>query len=166
MSAAEIIALTSAGLTTVVAVVVPFLAFRFAIRQEQTRWLREQRAQLYVDLLTEAYAEKQQFEFDISDEDVRERMRAYYIDLRLPPPERARLGARCNIIGSLAVNRRFSAIERACNDFLFGPADEGRRIVARGNVAVAVEELQAEIRQELGPDGISLASRGWRRIAL
>ena len=35
----------------VVAIVVPWLAFRWALLREQRQWSREQRAQVYVDLL-------------------------------------------------------------------------------------------------------------------
>jgi hypothetical protein len=100
MEAETVIALLSAGLAAIVAVSVPWMTFRLALRQDQVRWLREQRAQLYVDLLTEAYAEQQYFEYEIADDDTRERMRGHFVDLRLPPMERARLGARGTIFAS------------------------------------------------------------------
>ena len=78
----------------------------------RARWLREQRAQLYVDLLTEAYAEQQHFEYTTADDESRERMREYFVDLRLPPLERARLGARGTIFASRAVNQAFNRLGR------------------------------------------------------
>jgi hypothetical protein len=52
MHAETVIALISTGLAAIIAVVVPWVAFRLALRQDRARWLREQRAQLYVDMLT------------------------------------------------------------------------------------------------------------------
>jgi hypothetical protein len=52
------VAIGSAIIASIVAVAVPWFTFRLALRQDQQRWLREQRSQLYVDLLTEAYAEE------------------------------------------------------------------------------------------------------------
>jgi hypothetical protein len=40
-----------------VAIVVPWLTFRYALRREQRQWSREQRTQVYVDLLVEASVE-------------------------------------------------------------------------------------------------------------
>jgi hypothetical protein len=41
-----------------VAIVVPWLTFRYTLRKDQRQRLREQRAQVYVDLLMEASAEQ------------------------------------------------------------------------------------------------------------
>ena len=40
-----------------VAIVVPWRTFRYALRRERRQWSREQRAQVYVDLLVEASVE-------------------------------------------------------------------------------------------------------------
>jgi hypothetical protein len=93
-----IVALVSSGLAAIIAVAVPWMTFRLTLRLDHTRWLREQRAQLYVDLLTEAYAEQQYFEYDMADDETRARMGRHFTDLRLPPLERARLGARAGSI--------------------------------------------------------------------
>lgn len=87
---AQIVALAPSAIAVIIAVVVPWFTFRLALRQGRIERLHDQRAQLYVDLLTEALAEKEYFEFDIADDDTRKRMRAYRTDLRLPPLERAR----------------------------------------------------------------------------
>jgi hypothetical protein len=85
MKPETVVALLSAGVAAIIAVSVPWMTFRLALRQDQVRWLREQRAQLYADLLTEAYAEQQYFDYQIADDDTREQMRKYFVDLRLPP---------------------------------------------------------------------------------
>jgi hypothetical protein len=158
MEAETVIALLSAGLAAIVAVSVPWMTFRLALRQDQVRWLREQRAQLYVDLLTEAYTEQQYFEYEIADDDTRERMRRHFVDLRLPPMERARLGARGTIFASQTVNRLFNRLQgEALNITLTAwPRHEGDRLVARLRVGEAFDELQAAIRRELAADAISL----------
>lgn len=94
------------AIAAVIAVAVPWLTFRLALRQDRARWLREQRTQPYADLLTEAYAEQQYFEYDVADEETRERMREYFVDFRLPPTDRARLGARSAILASPTVNNQ------------------------------------------------------------
>jgi len=54
MDAGTAIALISVGVSLIIAATVPYMTFKLALRQDQARWLREQRSQLYVDLLTEA----------------------------------------------------------------------------------------------------------------
>ncbi|GAA1690581.1 hypothetical protein GCM10009733_103450 [Nonomuraea maheshkhaliensis] len=156
MTTAEVIALAAALLAAAVAVTVPVLAFRFTIRQEQVRWLREQRAQLYVDMLTEAYAEQQWLERNLLDGEDRQFYDKRFDDLRLSPFERARLGARANIIGSREVNRRFMALQQTA--FWSGVTDrsEGARHMTRIRADEAVEKLQVAIRKDLGSDSIAL----------
>jgi hypothetical protein len=159
MEPETVVALLSAGLAAIIAVSVPWMTFRLALRQDQVRWLREQRAQLYADLLTEAYAEQQYFDYQIADDDTQERMRKYFVDLRLPPLERARLGARGTILASRSVNRLFTRLQAEASNSLFitPPRHEGDRLVARVRVGRALDELQAAIRRELGADTLSLA---------
>jgi hypothetical protein len=111
MDAATVVALVSTGVAAVIAVVVPGMTFRFALRQDAARWLREQRAQLYIDMLTEAQAEQKWIEHTLADKTVQERMMApYFTDTRLPPLERARLGARGAVYSSQTVNRLFNRL--------------------------------------------------------
>lgn len=159
MDAGEKIALFSLIVTTIVAVVVPFLAFQFAVRQEKVRWLREQRAQYYVDLLTEAYAEKQHLEYEMADEETRQYMRAHYVDLRLPPAERAKLGARGNVFGAAEVNRAFNRIQTVAFRSMFGPgAGVPDPITTRMRLATALEDLQAAIQKDLGTEHAVLSA--------
>lgn len=157
-----VIALVSALLGAVVAITVPALAFRFTIRQEQTRWLREQRSQLYVDLLTEAYAEQQWLERELLPDDDRETYARHFDDLRLPQLERARLGARANIIGSREVNRRFMDLQRIGFWSGLTGRSEGERHMTRIRAEEAVENLQRAIREDLGADSIALDGKPQR----
>lgn len=157
MDAGSVIALVSAVLAAVVAIWVPWLAFRFALRQEQVRWLQEQRAQLYTDLLTEAYAEQQWLEYEmLADED---RQRSRFVDLRLPPMERARLGTRANIFGSRHINRLFMRIQHEAiwGTWPRGPEGEAERIRTRVAVAGILDDLQKAVRDDLGTDTIPVA---------
>src|SRR5438067_317716 len=113
------------------ALVVPSTTFRYARQQDELRRLWDRRADLYVDMLTEAMAEQKWFEWDIADDDTRKLMAISYTDLRLQPLERARLSARANIFASPTVNRAFNGVQSAMAKatFLKRPKDEGERSV-------------------------------------
>jgi hypothetical protein len=158
MEAQTAVALGAAALAAIVAVAVPWMTFRLALRQDQLRWLREQRAQLYIELLTEAYAEKQDFHHQLLDDETRARSR--YTDLRLPPLERARLGARSTIYASKAITRLFNQLQHeAASASLAGVRDHNDRLMARVHVDGAFDALQDAIRHELGADLITLEPR-------
>jgi hypothetical protein len=78
------------------------MAYRLTLRQDAIRWLRERRAQLYVDLLTQAHAEQFYLSFVTSSDTAREQMREVFAatDTRLPPLERARLGASGSVLAA------------------------------------------------------------------
>jgi len=65
--------LIAALLATIIAVIVPVMTFRLALRQDQSRWIREQRADLYMDMLTEAYAEQEWLKLETAPESIQER---------------------------------------------------------------------------------------------
>jgi phosphoglycolate phosphatase-like HAD superfamily hydrolase len=143
-------------IAVVIAVLVPWFTFRLALRQDRIRRLHDQRADLYIELLTEAYAEKDYFEYEIEDDETRERMRSYRRDLRLQPLERARLGARGTMFASREVNRLFTTLQaQALAATLAGrPKDEAERLAARLQVGQAFDGLEAQVRREMGTDEI------------
>jgi hypothetical protein len=158
MSAADNVAIASACLAAFVAIWVPWLAFRYTLRQEQSRWLREQRAELYADLLTEGYAEQ---EFLLNELQAEAGMRSSSTaSLMLPPLERARLGARGTMYASQEVMRLFNKLERIhpnhtiLRDRNTTPVNalQSARVAMTG----AMEDLQAAIRKEMGTDQIKL----------
>jgi len=161
VSAADALTLVPTAIAVIIAVVVPWFTFRLALRQDRIRRLHDQRSQLYVDLLTEAHAEKEYFDYDIAGDDTRKRMQVYRVDLRLPPLERARLGSRGTIFASRAVNRLFNQLQgHALNATLTGrPKNEAERIAARMPVADAFHALEVEVRRELGADDIEPKAR-------
>src|SRR6266571_2761071 len=65
--------LAPSAIAVIIAVVVPWFTFRLALRQDRDRRQHDQRAQLYMDLLTEAYAETKQFEHEIADAGIPDR---------------------------------------------------------------------------------------------
>jgi hypothetical protein len=144
------------AIAVIVAIFVPWFTFRFALKQSRIDRLHDNRTQLYVDLLTEAHAEKEYFEYDIADDETRERMRSYRTDLRLPPLERARLGSRGTIFASLKVNGLFNKLQGVALGATLPrrPKDEGERLVARLAVFDAFSALEAQVRKEMGADEI------------
>lgn len=159
MDAQTVVALISALLATIIAITVPAVTFRLALRQDAIRWLREQRTQLYVDLLAEAQAEQQYLEFATADEERREAARPQFTatDTRLPPLERARLGARGTIFASQTVNRLFNRLIAEGSRVLLNLDrldPDVRQMRVRVLVGDILDELQAAVRHELGADYI------------
>ncbi len=156
--------LVPSAIAVVVAVFVTWFTFRFALRQDRLRRLHDQRAQLYVDLLTEAHAEKEYFDYDIADDETRKRLAAYRVDLRLPPLERARLGSRGTIFASLEVNRLFLLLQAQALGATLPrrPNNEAERLVARMHVGDAFTALELQVRREMGAD--ELGPRAPRRL--
>jgi hypothetical protein len=144
---------------TIVAVLA---GFWLALRQDKVRWSREKRADLYIDLLTEAHAELDWIEHELTAEEIRgipddpvsgaeaeaewrAEAASAYRDTRLPARERAILGARSNVYASREVMRRFNAVT-ACfplvRDPFMAPA-------LKMNARMAFDKLQEQIRSEL-----------------
>jgi hypothetical protein len=149
------IGLASIVVATLIAVVIPWFTFRLALRQDHTRWLLERRAELYVDLLTEAYAEQQWLEFRNADPEIREEMARHFDDLRLPPLDRARLGVRATMYGSLSVNGLFNRLpaEAFWSKSMFNPkTGEGDRLILRMRIGEIMDELTKVIRAEMATD--------------
>src|SRR5215813_9772295 len=78
------------------------MAYRLTLRRDAIQWLRERRAQLYVDMLMQARAQQFYLSFITSSDTAREQMREVFAetDTRLPTVERARLGARGSAFAS------------------------------------------------------------------
>jgi len=150
-----VVSLVAAGLAVAAALTVPFLTFWLALRQDHIRWLRERRADVYIDTLAEAYAEKKWLEYDMADDATREPYAPHFVDLRLPPLERARLGARGNVFGSPEVNvlaNRLGAVGGLGWRMDRPGSQEGQRVLARVEAGKLFAELEAAIRAEIGTD--------------
>jgi hypothetical protein len=161
MDAATAVGMVSTVVAAVIAVTVPFMAFRLALRQDSARWLREQRAQLYVDLLAEAHAEQEYLKWAMADDQTRESARSPFqaTDTRLAPAERARLGARGTIFGSNTANGLFNQMMAEMGRATLGIDrlhPDASRMHARVRVGGLLDELEAAVRRELGADRIQL----------
>ena len=157
MHAETVVALVSIIVGAIVPPQCPWMTFRFTVRQDQARWLREQRAQLYADLLSEAYAEQEWLQYTMADDEIRERMREHFTDIRLPPGERARRGARGTIFGSKTVNSLFTQLQGQGQLILLQSArrDEAQLLI-RVKIGELHDQMQAHIRAELGADSVAL----------
>lgn len=171
MDTANALALASAVLATLVAICVSWLAFRFALRQEQVRWLREQRTQLYVELLAEANSqvswashtrlERSQAQYGVrmepgemdeldGEEDEPDPCAD---DPRLTPQEKRLLWARANVFASDAVVELWGKTRfDEWADLLEGGTRVGRN---EAELHLAYLELITTIRAELGTERIS-----------
>jgi hypothetical protein len=166
-----ILVLIPSLIAAIVSVTVPWVTFRLAVRQDRGRRLDERRAELYVDMLLEAHAERQWFEHEVAveearqqaDEEARERMRRHFVDLRLSPLERARLGARGTAFASAPVNRAFNRLQSVMAwATLTSKRSEAERLTDRVHVAEAFAALETAIRRELGADERRSAfAEGW-----
>jgi hypothetical protein len=154
----------AALLAAFAALTVPQVTFRLALRQDYIRWHRDQRAELYADLLVEAHAESLQMEYEIAlsnAEPGADIGAGWYTDLRLPPGERARLGARATMFASRNVLRNFNTMEgvgarRSFNFRQFEATD----VHAKLKMLDAHEALQKAIRAEMRSDDRKIVS--WR----
>jgi hypothetical protein len=162
MDAGTWVALIAALLATVIAVVVPIMTFRFALQQDHVRWMREQRSELYVDLLTEARTRQLWLEIQTAPEAARESLLKDYTDTRLPPMENARLAARGTIFGSRAVNKSFIQAGEEWSRLLqasrHGNDPDATQMLVRVRLGRLILELTEAIRRELGADRVPLDS--------
>lgn len=155
MSTENLTVLAAALVTAAVAITVPWCAFRYALRQEHVRWLREQRAVLYADMLVEALAERNWCQYAMSDEATQ--AIAPYENLRLPPLERARLGARGSSLGSREVNTCFNRVLATVGQIHMAHAlaqldRDAAQMRLRVEGGRAFDLLEAAVRRELDTD--------------
>jgi hypothetical protein len=140
------------------------MAYRLILRRDAIRWLREHRAQLYVEMLTQAYAERYYVTFATSSDSAREVMRESFAatDTRLSPVERARLGASGSVFASPKVNGLYDLLIAEAWPVEVNPgrfrSDEARiKVLAR--TAGILGDLEAAVRRELGAGQIPPKTR-------
>lgn len=144
---------------------IPFAAwaaYQAGVRQDAKRWLRERRADLYVDLLVEGHAEKEWALTEVTQKELltigddpeqslrdaqewREKTDRLLPDLRLPQIERARLGARMAAYATPDVVAKFNAIGRPV-----GPPLPYRRPLTSYDIETAFAAFESQVRRELG----------------
>lgn len=169
--------LLSSLMSSVVLLLAAWLGYGFAVRQDERRWTREQRAALYVDLLVEANAEREWLEQLVArrelhsvraewdpddgrawkaiDAEDDSRWDAQDTDTRMTPPERARLGARTAAWASDEVLRRWGRFQAYGGRALL-PVTAPTASLFRVEFGAMFDALQAQIRHEFDAD-----RRGW-----
>lgn len=95
----------------VVAIVVPWLAFRYALRLDQRRWIRDQRSQAYIDLIMEVTAERDWFRHKEMTRTTGKSMP--FDDHRMKPFDRQMLGVRVYAYGSDEVYESHNSLSQA-----------------------------------------------------
>lgn len=133
-----------------------FVGYQAGVRQYRRRWYRERRAKLYVDVLVEAYAEKQwclnaltrrelaQIGAPDGDDSRLDDLAALDAQ-RLEPQDRARLGARMAAYGSAEVVKLFGALGRGVTF----PTLDGR-FAQTWDAEQAFDALETQVRNESG----------------
>src|SRR5690242_11647993 len=131
------------------------MAYRLMVRRDAIRWLRVQRAQLYVDMLMQARAEQFYLSFVTSSDTRGSRwVRSSPRPTRgCPPLERARLGASGSVFASPQVRGLYELLFAEAWPVEVNPgrfrSDEARMEVL-GRIAGILGDLEAAIRRELG----------------
>lgn len=131
-----------------VAVVAAVIGFGLALQQDKRRWVREKRAELYIDMLSEAYAEVQWINETTRPAD--DRFPASMPDTRMSPAERVRLGARATAYATPGVTKLFNEIGRGFMGYTFVPHEDGDAIAQRVITDRAFAALEDRIKLELG----------------
>jgi hypothetical protein len=90
----------------------------------------------------------------MAEKETQERMAAYFVDLRLPPAERAKLAARSAAFSSRAVNTAFNRMQSEALKAIWvsGKSREGAAMAGRVGMGAAVDDLNACVRSEMGSD--------------
>lgn len=158
------------------AVLVAVVGFWLALRQDERRWIREKRADLYIDVLAEGYAEQEYVldsltrveiaeiaDPDATDVEARrravadwERIADKIVHTQLPPDQRALLGARMTAFATPAVSSAFNAIGACLPMTLATGQASGLKIKVR----LAFDQLETVVQAELLAAQASL----WQRI--
>jgi hypothetical protein len=115
-------------------------------------------------MLTEAHAEQAYLAFVTSTDTAREQMREVFAatDTRLPPVERARLGASGSVFASPQVRGLYDLLFAEAWPVTVNPGrfrSDAARMRVLGRTAGILGELEAAIRRELGADQIPPKTR-------
>lgn len=128
------------------ALVIALVGFWLALRHDAIQWSRQRRAELYIDLLAEGFAELSWMEHTLTEIEMGEPLPHPFVESRLPPRERSLLGARTLAFASRDVARRFHAVS-------FNPLVTREMAPAtKIKVRLAFDDLEKQIRRELRAD--------------
>lgn len=140
--------------------VVAWIGFRLAIRQDERRWSRERRAEVYIDALAEASAERDAIlgELTVAGGGDREAL-SRLPDDRLPSAERRRLGARMLAFGDGDVIQAHNRLSGSMLRASVLARDENDSQTFRIEIETRFAELEKVLRRRLESDRLPW----WRR---
>jgi hypothetical protein len=125
--------------TVIVAIVVPYLAYQLAMRQDQRKWARDKRAELYVDIFTRQAVDRHLL---APEAEVAEGNRSDFLD------ENRLLLARIQAFASRRVREQYVFYVNVIADFQDNPDDERKMVSA----VRTFNELSGLMRRELTSD--------------
>lgn len=128
------------------AVLVAWIGFRFVIRQDERRWSREQRSQLYIDLLAEASAVLDDLTYRLTEFELGEPIPNPHTADLMDSKARRNLGGRMAAYASREVLRRWRQFEGLGSQSLLHHRNAAAYKPA---VGMAFDELAAQVRHEL-----------------
>jgi len=134
------------AVAVVTAVLVGWLGFRFAIRQDERRWSREQRAQVYIELLAESSAELDDLQHRLAERELGEPLERPGEDDRMASRDRRLLAARVGAFGSREVVRRWN---RFIGLGMKAGLALGWEAAYQPAADIAFDDLEKQIRHEL-----------------
>ena len=133
-----------------VAVGVPYLTFSHSRKLERVRLLGVERFRLYVDALTEAHAEMTWLEDRVyTTVYANEEMLPAPPDTRLPPKERARLGARMAAIAESPILLAWNRFDSLAMQYLLSTRTEADLPRFRMEMNTAADALQTAVRDAM-----------------
>jgi hypothetical protein len=144
---------------SVTAIVVAVLAFRFALRQDSRRFFREQRSQLYIDILADSHAELVTHQYRLTAKELNA-ISPDQPDERFRPPQttmlndhdRRLLGARAAAYSSLEVRQLWNAFGGVCARAILVRPEDAAAVKMKGKAEEAFAALETRIVQEIAKD--------------
>lgn len=144
---------------SITAIVVAVLAFRFALRQDSRRLFREQRNQLYVEMLADSQAELVMHQYRLTAKEL-DAISPDQPDERFQPPvttmlndqDRRLLGARAAAYSSREVRQLWNAFGGVCARTILVRPEDAAAVMLKGEAEAAFLALETRIVQEIGRD--------------
>jgi hypothetical protein len=144
---------------SVTAIVVAVLAFRFAVRQDSRRFFREQRSQLYIDILADSHAELVTHQYRLTAKELNA-ISPDQPDERFRPPQttmlndhdRRLLGARAAAYSSVEVRQLWNAFCGVCSRAILVRPEDAAAVKMKGEAEAAFAALETRIVQEIAKD--------------
>lgn len=129
--------------TIALAIIVPYLTYRFANRQDSRAWRREKRAEIYVELIAEVERRSTKAMELLSSDDA-----------TASPPGSGELAARLSAFGSGSVTAAHDHFVTEIGQTLIGRFVHPRDVMLGMSLQSAAAGVRAAVRKELAPNTI------------